>query len=645
MIKRHSIEKVLDTAQVDEVVGEYVDLKRRGVNLIGLCPFHNEKTPSFTVSPTKNIYKCFGCGKGGNPVNFLMEHEGFNFPEAIRFLAQRYGIELDETERTPEAIEKDQERDSLYIINEYAKDFFQDQLMNSDEGRKIGYSYFKQRGYLQSTIEEFQLGYCPKSGSELLNYARKKNLNTERMQEMGLFNKKMGDMYRERVVFPIFNLSGKVLGFGARILKEEKKAPKYLNSPETEIYHKSDCLYGIFQAKKEISAQDLCYLVEGYTDVLTMHQAGLKNCVSSSGTALTEGQVRLMRRFSKNLCLIFDGDAAGIKAAKRGLPIALSQDMNIRVATLPEGKDPDTMVRELGKGAFSKFLENEAKDLVLQLLSWNYLDKTDPAEKSVGLKEVLVNLSQIIDTLKRAFYITEVAKLTGMSEEILHKEVNKIIFNRINENKKKKQRSDSADEDLQQKTRSTREKPEVKDSFSERQDHLGKSLVQVLVKYGDREIEWQEKKTYVSYILMESIEELLPLIEDDNMVQFLQLARKRHQQTEPVGLQFFTRQNDEKIVQMAVDLSEDPYSLSKNWEEKYDYPLQSQPMPEDNIAPVIKQILLRFKLRALKKLSAQNKTRIQSAQKDSDLMKCLKIQKHIDEQRKTVAEALNSVVL
>ncbi len=645
MIKRHSIEKVLDTAQVEEVVGDYVDLKRRGVNLIGLCPFHNEKTPSFTVSPTKNIYKCFGCGKGGNPVNFLMEHEGFNFPEAIRFLAQRYGIELEETERTPEVIEKEQERDSLYIINEYAKDFFHDQLLNSDEGRKIGYSYFKQRGYLQNTIEEFQLGYCPKSGSELLRYAKKKNLNVERMQKMGLFNKNMGDMYRERVVFPIFNLSGKVLGFGARILKEAKKAPKYLNSPETEIYHKSESLYGIYQAKKAVSAQDLCFLVEGYTDVLTMHQAGLKNCVSSSGTALTEGQVRLIRRFSKNLSLIFDGDAAGIKAAKRGLPIALSQDLNIRVVTLPEGKDPDTMVRELGKAEFSKFLEEEGKDLVLQLLSWNYLDKSDPAEKSLGLKEVLENLSQIRETLKRSFYITEVAKLTDISEEILHKEVNKIIYNRINEEKKKRERSERAEANVQKEDQQSTKQTEEDSQLFVKQDHLAKSLLKVLVKYGDREIEWQEKKTYVSFILLESVGDLLPLIEDESMSQLLNLALERHQKSEPVGLNFFTHQDDERIVQMAVDLSEEAYSLSKNWEEKYDYPLQSQPMPVDNIAPVIEQILLRFKLRALKKLSDQNRTKIQNAQKDSELMKCLKVQMHIDQQKKTVAEALNSVIL
>lgn len=641
MIKRHSIERVLDTAKIEDIVGGYVDLKRRGVNLLGLCPFHNEKTPSFTVSPAKNIYKCFGCGKGGNAVQFLMEHENFSFPEAIRFLAERYGVELEETERTPENLEKEKERDSLYIINDYAKDFFHDQLLNSNEGRQIGASYFKHRGYIQSTIEEFQLGYCPKSGEALRTFSKRKGLNLEIMKEMGLFTRTDRDMYRERVIFPIFNLSGKVLGFGARTLKKDKKTPKYLNSPETEIYSKSNSLYGIFQAKKHINKADMCYLVEGYTDVLTMYQSGIKNAVSSSGTALTEGQVRLVKRFSQNICLVFDGDEAGIKAAKRGLPVVLQQDMNLKIATLPEGMDPDSFVRAKGKSGFEQFVEQEGKDVLIQLLEWNYSNKNSPVEKSEGLREVLQNLSHISDRLKRAFYIAEISRLTSIEEEILHKEVNRLIYEKI---KSAKNRNKVESNKFETQKDSPQSDYEVKNDL-EREDNLTRETFKFLVKYGDREVEFDDKKSYVSFVLLENLNEVKHLIQGSLYRKLFDLGLEVVQTSKPVGFRFFSRLNDQQLVSLVIDLSEEPYELSKNWEDKYDYPLQTQPMPEDNLAPVIEQILLRFQLRQLIHLTNQNKARIRENISEKELLKIMHTQKHLDEKKQLIAKKLNSVII
>jgi DNA primase len=641
MIKRHSIERVLDTAKIEDIVGGYVDLKRRGVNLLGLCPFHNEKTPSFTVSPAKNIYKCFGCGKGGNAVQFLMEHENFSFPEAIRFLAERYGVELEETERTPENLEKEKERDSLYIINDYAKDFFHDQLLNSNEGRQIGASYFKHRGYIQSTIEEFQLGYCPKSGEALRTFSKRKGLNLEIMKEMGLFTRTDRDMYRERVIFPIFNLSGKVLGFGARTLKKDKKTPKYLNSPETEIYSKSNSLYGIFQAKKHINKADMCYLVEGYTDVLTMYQSGIKNAVSSSGTALTEGQVRLVKRFSQNICLVFDGDEAGRKAAKRGLPVVLQQDMNLKIATLPEGMDPDSFVRAKGKSGFEQFVEQEGKDVLIQLLEWNYSNKNSPVEKSEGLREVLQNLSHISDRLKRAFYIAEISRLTSIEEEILHKEVNRLIYEKI---KSAKNRNKVESNKFETQKDSPQSDYEVKNDL-EREDNLTRETFKFLVKYGDREVEFDDKKSYVSFVLLENLNEVKHLIQGSLYRKLFDLGLEVVQTSKPVGFRFFSRLNDQQLVSLVIDLSEEPYELSKNWEDKYDYPLQTQPMPEDNLAPVIEQILLRFQLRQLIHLTNQNKARIRENISEKELLKIMHTQKHLDEKKQLIAKKLNSVII
>ena len=350
MITKNSIQKVLETARIEEVVGDFVNLKKRGTNYVGLCPFHNERTPSFNVNPVRNIFKCFGCGKGGDAVNFLMEHEQFSYPEALRFIAKRYNIELEETEETAEAVEEKKLEDSLYIVNQFAKDYFSNTLFNSTEGQNIGMSYFKERGFRENIIQKFDLGYSIESTDALQKEAKAKGYNEEYLIKTGLVkqvdNGIKRDFFRGRVIFPVHNVSGKVVGFGGRILKKDEKQPKYLNSPESEVYHKSKILYGIFHARQSIRTHDECFLVEGYTDVVSLHQGGIENVVASSGTSLTVDQIKLIKRFTNNITILYDGDAAGIKAALRGLELILEEDMNVRIVLLPEPEDPDSYVQK-----------------------------------------------------------------------------------------------------------------------------------------------------------------------------------------------------------------------------------------------------------------------------------------------------------
>ena len=367
MIDHGTIERILDAAQIADVVQEFVQLKRRGVNMLGLCPFHNEKTPSFTVSPAKGIFKCFGCGKGGNSVNFIMEHEHLSYPEALKYLARKYHIEVEEKEITPEDIEKQNERESLLVVSTYASRYFTESLFNSDEGISVGLSYFKERGFRQATLKKFDIGYSPSGWDTFSNKALSDGYKKEFLIKSGLSIEKedrIFDRFSGRVMFPIHSLSGQVLGFGGRILKSDPKAAKYVNSPETEIYHKSRILYGIYQARKAITQDDRCFMVEGYTDVLSLWEAGIENVVASSGTSLTQDQVRLVKRFTPNLTILYDGDEAGIKASVRGIDIVLEEGMNVKVVMLPPGEDPDSYSKKVSNEEFAAFIKENETDFI-----------------------------------------------------------------------------------------------------------------------------------------------------------------------------------------------------------------------------------------------------------------------------------------
>ncbi|HMQ91424.1 MAG TPA: DNA primase, partial [Flavilitoribacter sp.] len=389
MIANKTVQEVMEATKVEEVVQDFVTLKRRGVNLLGLCPFHNEKTPSFTVSPAKNIYKCFGCGKSGDGVRFLMDHEHYTFPEAIRHLARKYNIEIEEKALSPETLAEMQYTDSLYIVNQFAVEYYQHQLHETDLGKSVGLSYFKKRGFREDTMRKFGLGFAPEQGSALTDAAVKAGHTVDFLQKVGLTTQNQRDFFRNRVMFAIHNLSGKVIGFGGRILQKDVKAPKYINTPETEIYNKSKVLYGAFFAKQAIRQQDECILVEGYTDVISLHQAGIQNVVASSGTSLTTDQIRLIKRYTPNVKIIYDGDFAGIKAALRGVDLLLEQDLNVRIVLLPEGEDPDSYLQSVGAAVFSDYIADKSKDFVLFKADLLMKETAgDPIRRSEVIKDI-----------------------------------------------------------------------------------------------------------------------------------------------------------------------------------------------------------------------------------------------------------------
>ncbi|MDC8003186.1 DNA primase [Aureisphaera galaxeae] len=423
MISRITIDQVFDTARVEEVIGDFVQLKKSGSNFKGLSPFTDERTPSFMVSPVKQIWKDFSSGKGGNVVAFLMEHEHFSYPEAIRYLAKKYGIEIEETEQSDEEKEKASERESLYLVSEFAKDYFYDTLLNSELGKAIGKTYFKERGFTDETIQKFALGYSPDEWDAFTGHALKNGYQLSYLEKTGLTivkGEKQFDRFKGRVMFPILSMSGRVLGFGGRILTNDKKAAKYLNSPESDIYHKSKVLYGIYHAKQTIAKEDNCYLVEGYTDVIQMYQRGIKNVVSSSGTALTPEQIRLINRLTKNITLLFDGDAAGLRASLRGVDLILEQGMNVKICTFPEGDDPDSFAKKNSLEEVTLYLEENAQDFInfkASLLAREA--ENDPIKKAETIRDMVTSISKIPDVIKQEVYIKECGRIMDISEEVL----------------------------------------------------------------------------------------------------------------------------------------------------------------------------------------------------------------------------------
>ncbi|MEE3226394.1 MAG: DNA primase, partial [Bacteroidota bacterium] len=423
MISKTTIDAVFETARVEEVIGDFVQLKKSGSNFKGLSPFSDERTPSFMVSPVKQIWKDFSSGKGGNAVAFLMEHEHFTYPEAIKYLAKKSNIEVEETEQTDEQKEQANERESMYVVSEFARDYFHKTLLNSEQGKAIGLSYFKERGFTEETIEKFQLGYSPDVWDAFTSEAIRKGYKLEYLEKTGLTivkEEKQFDRFKGRVMFPIHSLSGRVLGFGGRILTNEKKAAKYLNSPESEIYHKSKVLYGIYYAKQAIAKEDNCYLVEGYTDVIQLHQLGIENVVSSSGTALTPEQIRLINRLTPNITVLFDGDAAGQRASLRGIDLILEQGMNVKVCSFPEGEDPDSFSKSHTLTEVEDFLKENAKDFIQYKASLLVKEaQGDPIKKAGLVRDMVESIAKIPDVIKREIYVQECARIMDIKEDVL----------------------------------------------------------------------------------------------------------------------------------------------------------------------------------------------------------------------------------
>jgi DNA primase len=441
MIPQDTVQQIIQAADIVEVVGEFVSLKKRGASMIACCPFHNEKTPSFNVSPSKGIYKCFGCGKGGDSLRFVMDLEGLSYPDALRWLAKKYNIEVKEREFTDQDLINQNEKESLFIVLEYAQNYFAETMAKTEEGQSVGQSYFIERGFSKTAIEKFNLGYALDARNEFVKKAEKAGFSSEILQKAGLISVKEGDVkidrFRGRVIFPIHNVAGKPIAFGARILKTDPKAPKYINSPETEIYHKSQIVYGIYQAKNAIRQADNCFLVEGYTDVVSLHQAGIENVVASSGTSLTPEQVRLIRRFSENITVLYDGDAAGIKASLRGIDIILEEDMNVKSVVFPDGDDPDSYIRKVGGAAFSEYVKTHQKNFINFKTELSLADVgDDPIKKAELISDLVSSITKIPNPIKRSVFYQEVAKMLQIDENILINEGNKLIKTKIVDNKR-----------------------------------------------------------------------------------------------------------------------------------------------------------------------------------------------------------------
>lgn len=488
MISRNTIDTVFEVARVEEVIGDFVQLKRAGSNLKGLSPFVDEKSPSFMVSPTKQIWKDFSSGKGGNVVSFLMEHEHFSYPEAIRYLAKKYNIEIEETEQTSEEKEQASEKESMYLVSEFAKKYFHETLLNTEEGKAIGLSYFKERGFTNETIEKFGLGYSPDTWTALTDDALKNGYTIEFLEKTGLTivkEDKKFDRFKGRVMFPIQSMSGRVLGFGGRILVTDKKAAKYLNSPESEIYHKSKILYGIFQAKQAIAKNDNCYLVEGYTDVIQFNQSGIENVVASSGTALTSDQIRLISRLTKNITVLFDGDAAGLRASIRGIDLILEEGMNVKVCTFPNGEDPDSFAKKTSFEDLTLYLEENAKDFIQFKASLLFEDsKNDPIKKAELIRDMVTSISKIPDRIKREVYTKETSRIMDISEDVLVNTLAQIL---------RKEQYGSAKKTFEENK--TLEAVKREETQLEKVDFLKiieENILKILLNYGDKVLTFED---------------------------------------------------------------------------------------------------------------------------------------------------------
>jgi DNA primase len=490
MITKQTIDQVFETARLEEVIGEFVQLKKAGSNFKGLSPFTDEKTPSFMVSPVKQIWKDFSTGKGGNVISFLMEHEHFSYPEAIKWLAKKYNIEIEETEQSEEQKKQVNERESMFLVSKFAKDYFHDVLMNTQKGRAIGLSYFKERGFREDTIEKFDLGYCKDEWDNFTKTALDKGYDIKYLKSTGLTivkeggeKERMFDRFKGRVMFPIHSMSGRILGFGGRILTNDKKAAKYLNSPESDIYHKSKILYGIYQAKKEIAKQDNCFLVEGYTDVISFHQSGIENVVASSGTALTPEQIRLVHRLTNNITVLFDGDAAGIRASLRGIDLILEQGMNVKVVTFPEGEDPDSFAKANSDAQLKTYLEENAQDFINFKVSLLTKDaENDPVKKAGLIRDIVTSISKIPDGIQREVYVQECARIMDISERVLFSELAQLI-NKDQKDKSKNTQYQSTAPSLQP-VKQESSQPKVNTLLL-----LEKEIIRILLMYGNEEIE------------------------------------------------------------------------------------------------------------------------------------------------------------
>ncbi len=643
MIKPETIQQITSRIDIIEVIGEFVKLKKRGANYLGNCPFHNEKSPSFTVSASKEIYKCFGCGKSGSTISFIMEHEKMGYVDALKWLAAKYNIEVEETEVSPEYQQQRQLADSLYIINKFGQEYFSKQLFDSEEGQSVALSYLKEkRGFTEETIRKFQLGYCLNTTDAFFSAAVAAQYNKEYLKLSGLVNERDGrywDNYRERIIFPIHNNTGKVIGFGARIIKANDKAPKYINTPENELYVKSKTLYGIYFARQEMDKKNECLLVEGYTDVVSLNQAGVENVVASGGTSLTQDQLRLIKKYTPNLTIIYDGDAAGIKAALRGMDMALDEGLHVQLVLIPDGEDPDSYVQKIGKEAFYEFIQTQKKDFILFRLEVSLKEAGNDSQKKSeivnSIAESIARINKAEDFTRAQDYIRKCAAILKVEEAGMTNLVNKFIREKITkaESKLPDAGTPVASEDEKQRDAAFDESVNllIRNELQER------AVVKSLLMYGH--LAFDETQKIADYIFNQ-----LAHFQFDNPLldRITELYKSWYMAGIEPGDKTFLYHNDKEIAAMTVSLIEFPYELSYKWDQLL--PGMNILNRDTSLQDTIDSINY-FKLRNIKKMLDENQEELEKAKDPNEQMRLISIHQDLKTIEREITQVLGTVIL
>jgi DNA primase len=645
VISQQTIQQILSRIDIIEIVGGFVKLKKRGTNYMGLCPFHNEKSPSFTVSPAKEIYKCFGCGRSGNTISFLMELEKYSYVEALKWLAAKYNVEVEETATSPEVKIQQQVADSLYIINTFAQKFFADQLLKTEEGTDIALSYLKHRGFREETISKFQLGYSPEDRTAFAKTAIANQFNPDYLVKTGLVvmrNEELQDNYRGRIIFPIHNNSGKIIGFGARLIKSNDKAPKYINTPENELYIKSKILYGTYFARQSIDKNDECLLVEGYTDVISLHQAGVENAVASGGTSLTPDQLRLVKKYTNNLTIIYDGDGAGVKAALRGLDLALEEGLNVKLVLIPDKEDPDSYVNKVGAAAFKEFVAGNKKDFILFQLDIALKDAgNDSVKKSIlvnQIAETIAKINKAEDFTKQQDYIRQCSQLLKIDENGLNALVNKFIRDRVTkiENKLPVDTPQKFDETGNEITEQTFDDATLNLLFKDELQE--KAVVRALIEFGLKE--WDADKKVADYFFEDMLEE--ELFDNKQLYRIIDTYKIWYQEgLEPTAKNFLYHE-DIQLSTLVVSVMDFPYELSEKWKTEFEMPV---PTREDLYREEVISTISYLKLRKIKRMIDQNQQDLEHSQSSDEQIMLMQTHQHLKQMERDIIKETGTVIL
>ena len=645
MISQNTIQQIQARIDIVDIIGSFIKLKKRGTSHLGLCPFHNEKSPSFTVSSAKEIYKCFGCGRSGNSIGFLMDHEKYSYVEALRWLAQKYNVEIEETETTPEQKLQQLSADSLFIINGFAQKFFSDYLFNNEDGQDIGLSYLKQRGFKEEIIKKFQLGFNPEARDSFAQAAIQAQYNLELLQKSGLVairDEKPVDNYRGRIIFPIHNQSGKVLGFGARVLKTNDRAPKYINTPENEIYLKSKILYGSYFARMAIDKADECLLVEGYTDVVSLHQAGIENVVASGGTSLTPDQLRLVKKYTNNLTIIYDGDSAGIKAALRGLDLALEESLNVKLVLIPDNEDPDSYVNKVGSEAFTQFVSANKKDFILFQLGVMLQDAgTDSNKKSAVVNQVAETISKINkaeDFTKQQDYIKQCSEILKIEETGLHALVNKFVREKVNKEEARANR-----ESINQANSEGVENLEIDNdvvSLLYKDEPHERAMVRSLLEFGLKE--WDKDQRVADHVFSEISEnQLEELIDNKNLITLIKIYKAWYDEGLEPTAKNFTYHEDNIIRQLAMQVMDYDYEISPNWKDVFEGKIDTR---EDLYKEEVFSTVNYLKLRKIKRLMEENQRDLEKTKDLDEQIVLLQIHQHLKQMEIELTKNIGTVI-